>query len=60
MSEALQVQKSVDYLAKLLRVYFQLDEVLSFAASELHDDEIIAEISAVKDKLRSVIERLIS
>ena len=60
MSEALQVQKSVDYLAKLLRVYFQLDEVLSFAASELHDNEIIAEISAVKDKLRSVIERLIS
>ena len=59
MSEALQVQKNVDYLAKALRVYFQLDEVLSFAAFELQDDEIVAEISAVKDKLRSVIERLI-
>ena len=53
-------QKNMDCLAKLLRVYFQLDEVLSFAAFELQDDEIVAEISAVKVKLRSIIERLIS
>ena len=59
MSEALQVQKNVDYLAKLLRVYFQLEEVLSFAAFELQDDEIVAEISAVKDKIRAIIQRLI-
>ncbi|MEJ2777895.1 hypothetical protein [Stygiolobus sp. RP850M] len=44
---------------KLLRVYFQLDEILSFAMEELGGDEIAVEISAVKDRVRKVIERMI-
>ena len=60
MSEVLQTQKNLEELVKLLRVYFQLDEILSFATFELGDDEIVVEISAVKDRVRKVIERLIS
>lgn len=41
-------------------IYFQLDEVLSFATFELQDDGIVAEISQVKDRVRKVIEKLIS
>ncbi len=44
----------------MLRVYFQLDEILSFAVEELGGDEIVIEISAVKDRVRKVIERMIS
>jgi len=44
----------------LLRVYFQLDEIVDFAINELDDDEIVVEISAVKDRVRKVIERMIS
>ncbi|WP_266105215.1 hypothetical protein [Saccharolobus islandicus] len=43
-----------------MRIYFQLDEILSFATFEIQDDEIIAEISQVKDRVRRVIERMIS
>ena len=43
-----------------MRVYFQLDEILSFAMEELGGDEIAVEISAVKDRVRKVIEKLIS
>jgi len=32
----------------LLRVYFQLDEILSFVMEELGGDEIVVEISAVE------------
>ena len=32
----------------MLRVYFQLDEILSFAIEELGGDEIVVEISAVE------------
>ncbi|WP_016732270.1 hypothetical protein [Saccharolobus islandicus] len=60
MSEVLQTQKNLEYLVKLLRIYFQLDEILSFATFEIQDDEIIAEISQVKDRVRRVIERMIS
>ena len=60
MSEVLQTQRNLEYLVKLLRIYFQLDEILSFATFELGDDEIVVEISAVKDRVRKVIERLIS
>ncbi len=35
-------------------------EVLSFATFELQDDGIVAEISQVKDRVRKVIEKLIS
>jgi hypothetical protein len=52
MSEILQYQRNLEYLVKLLRVYFQLDEILSFAMEELGDDEIAVEISAVKDRVR--------
>ena len=44
----------------MLRVYFQLDEIVDFAINELDDDEIVVEISAVKDRVRKVIERMIS
>jgi hypothetical protein len=60
MSETLQYQRNLEYLVKLLRVYFQLDEVVDFAINELDDDEIVVEISAVKDRVRKVIERMIS
>jgi hypothetical protein len=60
MSEVLQTQRNLEYLVKLLRVYFQLDEVMDFAMNELNDDEIVVEISAVKDKVRKAIEKLIS
>lgn len=43
----------------MLRVYFQLNEILSFAMEELGGDEIAVEISAVKDRVRKVIERMI-
>ncbi|MCG2907825.1 MAG: hypothetical protein L7H12_02640 [Sulfolobales archaeon] len=60
MSEVLQTQRNLEYLVKLLRVYFQLDEVMDFAMNELNDDEIVVEISAVKDRVRKAIEKLIS
>ncbi|WP_062088599.1 hypothetical protein [Sulfolobus acidocaldarius] len=60
MSEVLQTQKNLEELVKLLKIYFQLDEILSFAMEELGDDEIVVEISAVKDRVRKVIEKLIS
>ena len=60
MSELLQTQRNLEYLVKLLRIYFQLDEVVDFAINELDDDEIVVEISAVKDRVRKVIEKLIS
>ncbi|ACP36071.1 conserved hypothetical protein [Sulfolobus islandicus L.S.2.15] len=60
MSETLQYQRNLEELVKLLRVYFQLDEVLDFAINELDDNEIVVEISAVKDRVRKVIEKLIS
>jgi len=60
MSEVLQTQRNLEELVKLLRVYFQLDEVLSFATFELQDDGIVAEISQFKDRVRKVIEKLIS
>jgi len=60
MSEILETQRNLEYLVKLLRVYFQLDEVVDFAINELDDDEIIVKISAVKDRVREVIEKLIS
>jgi hypothetical protein len=60
MSEVLQTQRNLEYLVKLLRVYFQLDEVIDFAMNELNDDEIVVEISAVKDRVRKAIEKLIS
>jgi hypothetical protein len=60
MSEVPQTQRNLEYLVKLLRVYFQLDEVMDFAMNELNDDEIVVEISAVKDKVRKAIEKLIS
>ena len=44
MSEVLQTQRNLEYLVKLLRVYFQLDEVIDFAMNELDDDEIVVEI----------------
>ncbi|BAB66373.1 hypothetical protein STK_13165 [Sulfurisphaera tokodaii str. 7] len=59
MSETLQYQRNLEYLVKLLRIYFQLDEVLSFAIEELGDDEVVVEISQVKDRVRKVIERMI-
>ena len=58
-SETLQYQRNLEYLIKLLRVYFQLDEILSFAMEELGGDEIVIEISAAKDRVRKVIERMI-
>ncbi|PNV81744.1 MAG: hypothetical protein C0179_01140 [Fervidicoccus sp.] len=60
MSEVLQTKRNLEELVKLLRVYFRLDEILSFATFELQDDEIVAEISAVKDRIRKVIERMVS
>ena len=60
MSEVLQTQKNLEELVKLLKIYFQLDEILSFAMDELGGDEIVVEISAVKDRVRKVIERMIS
>jgi len=60
MSEVLQTQKNLEELVKLLKIYFQLDEVVDFAINELDDDEIVVEISAVKDRVRKVIEKLIS
>ena len=60
MSEVLQTQKNLEELVKLLKIYFQLDEILSFAMDELGGDEIAVEISAVKDRVRKVIERMIS
>ena len=60
MSEVLQTQKNLEELVKLLKIYFQLDEIVDFAINELDDDEIVVEISAVKDRVRKVIERLIS
>jgi hypothetical protein len=44
MSEVPQTQRNLEYLVKLLRVYFQLDEVMDFAMNELNDDEIVVEI----------------
>lgn len=44
MSEVPQTQRNLEYLVKLLRVYFQLDEVIDFAMNELDDDEIVVEI----------------
>ncbi|WP_173645075.1 hypothetical protein [Saccharolobus solfataricus] len=52
--------QEIEELTKLIRVYFQLDEVLSFVLEELEDDEVIAELSATKDKIRKAIERMIS
>jgi len=60
MSEVLQTQRNLEYLVKLLRIYFQLDEIVDFAINELDDDEIVVEISAVKDRVGKVIERMIS
>jgi hypothetical protein len=60
ISETLQYQRNLEELVKLLRVYFQLDEVVDFAINELDDDEIVMEISAVKDRIRMVIQRMIS
>jgi transcription initiation factor IIE alpha subunit len=60
MSEVLQTQKNLEELVKLLKIYFQLDEVADFAINELDDDEIVVEISAVKNRVRKVIERMIS
>lgn len=60
MSEVLQTQKNLEELVKLLKIYFQLDEVADFAINELDDDEIVVEISAVKDRIRMVIQRMIS
>ncbi|ACP55417.1 hypothetical protein [Saccharolobus islandicus] len=60
MSETLQYQRNLEELVKLLRIYFQLDEIVDFAINELDDDEIVVEISAVKDRIRKVIERMIS
>lgn len=60
MSEVLQYQRNLEELVKLLRIYFQLEEILSFATDELQNDEIVVEISQVKDKIRRVIERMIS
>jgi hypothetical protein len=60
MSEVLQTQKNLEELVKLLKIYFQLDEIVDFAINELDDDEIVVEISAVKDRVRKVIERMIS
>jgi hypothetical protein len=59
-SETLQHQRNLEELVKLLRFYFQLDEILSFAMEELGDDEIVVEISALKDRVRKEIERMIS
>ncbi len=44
MSEVPQTQRNLEYLVKLLRVYFQLDEVIDFAMNELDDNEIVVEI----------------
>ncbi|ADB87228.1 hypothetical protein [Saccharolobus islandicus] len=60
MSEVLQTQRNLEELVKLLRIYFKLDEIVDFAINELDDDEIVVEISAVKDRVRKVIEKLIS
>jgi hypothetical protein len=60
MGEVLQTQKNLEELVKLLKIYFQLDEIVDFAINELDDDEIVVEISAVKDRVRKVIEKLIS
>ena len=60
MSEVLQTQKNLEELVKLLKIYFQLDEIVDFAINELDDDEIVVEISAVKDRIRMVIQRMIS
>jgi hypothetical protein len=60
MSEVLQTQRNLECLVKLLRLYFQLDEVVDFAINELDNDEIVVEISAVKDRVRKAIEKLIS
>jgi hypothetical protein len=60
MSEVLQTQKNLEELVKLLKIYFQLDEVADFAINELDDDQIVVEISAVKNRVRKVIERMIS
>ncbi|ADB88734.1 hypothetical protein [Saccharolobus islandicus] len=60
MSEVLQTQRNLEELVKLLKIYFQLDEIVDFAINELDDDEIVVEITAVKDRIRKVIEKLIS
>jgi hypothetical protein len=60
MSEVLQTQRNLEYLVKLLKIYFQLDEIVDFAINELDDNEIVVEISAVKDRIRMVIQRMIS
>ncbi|BBG23095.1 hypothetical protein IC006_0379 [Sulfuracidifex tepidarius] len=60
MTEVLQTQKNLEELVKLLRIYFQLDEILSFSLEELGDDEVVVEISAVKDRIRMIIQRMIS
>ena len=44
MSEVPQTQRNLEYLVKLLRVYFQIDEVIDFTMNELDDDEIVVEI----------------
>ena len=44
MSKLLQTQRNLEYLVRLLRVYFQLDEVIDFAMNELNDDKIVVEI----------------
>ncbi|BAB66363.1 hypothetical protein STK_13105 [Sulfurisphaera tokodaii str. 7] len=53
-------QNKVDELVKLIRIYFQLDEIVDFALVELGDNEVTAKISGVKDDVRKVIERMIS
>ncbi|BBG25843.1 hypothetical protein [Sulfuracidifex tepidarius] len=60
MTEVLQTQKNLEELVKLLRIYFQLDEILSFSLEELGDDEVVVEISAVKGRIRMIIQRMIS
>jgi hypothetical protein len=60
LSEVLQTKKNFEELVKLLKIYFLLDEVADFAINELDDDKIVVEISAVKDRVRKVIERMIS
>ncbi len=50
------IRGNLEKLVKLLRVCFQLDEAVNFTINELHNDEISVEISAVKDRIRMVIQ----
>ncbi|BDB97479.1 hypothetical protein [Saccharolobus caldissimus] len=60
MSETLQYQRNLEELVKLLKIYFMLNDVLDFAVNELDDNAITAEISAIKDRIRMIIQRMIS